>query len=309
MTTQAPVQTRALKPAEEIRQNLERMKPQFQAALPTHIDPSKFLRVVQTAVASSKDILGADRTSLFAACSKAAADGLLPDGREAALVVFKSKNGPSQVQYMPMIGGILKKIRNSGELSTITSQVIHKGDTFEYYIDHEGEHFTHRPLFFGERGEAIGAYALARTKDGAIYIEVMTKEQIMSVKKVSRGQSGPWSGDFESEMWRKTVTRRLAKRLPSSSDLDLTFKNDDELYDFGDEDGSSQTAEAKPAPKAKAKGLRVSQLIKKEEPAPQVTPEPEAQPEPEGEVVDADYREVDDAELPPKEMVDEELPI
>ncbi len=138
---------------------------------------------------------------------KAAADGLLPDGREAALVQFKDS-----VQYLPMVGGILKKIRNSGELSSITSQIVHKGDKFRYWVDGDGEHVEHEPLVFGERGEQIGVYALAKTKDGAVYIEVLTMAQIAAVKNVSRAKDGPWSGPFATEMHRKTAIRRLSKR-------------------------------------------------------------------------------------------------
>lgn len=305
-TNTPSTQTRALKPADEIRNNLEKMKPQFQAALPSHIDATKFLRVVQTAVASSKDILNADRTSLFASCSKAAADGLLPDGREAALVVFKNKTtGIATVQYMPMIGGILKKIRNSGELATITAQIIYKNDVFNYHIDHEGEHFHHKPDFFSDnRGEPIGAYALARTKDGAIYVEVMSRSQIMDVKNVSRGaNNGPWAGAFEDQMWLKTVMRRLSKRLPSSSDLDMMFRHDDENYEFERE--RDETTAPKPA---KKKGLRVSELVDKDkalQPSPQQTdPQDDAPAVDDSDVIDAEYQED-----PPTKTVDDEIPI
>jgi hypothetical protein len=43
---------------------------------------------------------------------KLAQDGLLPDGREAAVVMFGNK-----AQAMPMIAGILKKVRQSGEVA------------------------------------------------------------------------------------------------------------------------------------------------------------------------------------------------
>jgi recombination protein RecT len=158
---------------------------------------------------------------------KAAQAGLLPDGREAALVMFGEK-----VQYMPMIAGILKLVRNSGELSSISSQIVHKNDPFEFFVDGDGEHLKHTPLIFGDRGEKIGVYALAKTKDGAVYIEVMTKDQVMAVKGVSRSKNGPWSGPFADEMWRKTVVRRLSKRLPMSTDLEQALHVDDEMYDL-----------------------------------------------------------------------------
>ena len=77
---------------------------------------------------------------------------------------------------MSMVGGILKKVRNSGELSSITAQIVYENDEFNYYIDADGEHISHRPNMFGDRGKRIGAYALAKTKDGAIYVEVMTEK-------------------------------------------------------------------------------------------------------------------------------------
>lgn len=212
--------SKQLTPVDALKNSLTQLKPQFQAALPSHISPEKFQRVLLTAVSTTPALVEADRSSLFAACMRSAQDGLLPDGREAALVTFRSKNG-MQVQYMPMINGILKKVRQSGELSTITSQLVYKNDSFKYWVDAEGEHISHEPNMFSDRGEVIGCYALAKTKDGSIYIEVMTKEQVMAVKNASKSKDfGPWAGDFHYEMWKKTVLRRLSKKLPMSTDIE-----------------------------------------------------------------------------------------
>lgn len=183
-----------------------------------------------TAVIKSPKLLEANRTSLFSACHDAAKDGLLPDGKESALVPFFDKNsGQAIVTYIPMIGGILKKIRNSGELGAINSHEIHANDQFKYFIDEKGPHLMHEPNFMGGRGDFIGAYALAIMKDGGIYLEVMTKEQIESIRKRSRGgESGPWKTDYV-EMAKKTVTRRLAKRLPSSTDIESYFHDENEF--------------------------------------------------------------------------------
>lgn len=58
----------AITPAQELKQNLEAMKPQFQMALPKHISVDKFTRVVQTALNNNPVLLSADRHSLFSAC-------------------------------------------------------------------------------------------------------------------------------------------------------------------------------------------------------------------------------------------------
>lgn len=208
----------------EVRADLSRMDGEFRMALPPHIPVDKFRRVALTSIQSNPDLMRADRRSLFSACVKCAQDGLLPDGREAALVVFGNA-----VSYMPMVSGILKRVRNSGELASITSQIVYRNDTFRYWVDADGEHIQHEPLMFGERGDIVGVYALAKTKDGAVYIETMTKAQVEKVRSVSRTKNkGPWV-DWWEEMARKTAIRRLSKRLPMSTDfVDQILSRDDD---------------------------------------------------------------------------------
>ena len=215
---------------EAMRGTLTNMKTEFEAALPAQIPVDKFIRTTLTAVQMNPDLLGADRKSLLGTCMKAAQDGLLLDGREAAPVIFRSKSGPT-VQYMPMIAGVLKKIRNSGELSSISAQVAYSSDFFEYELGDE-EKITHKPFMGADRGEPIAVYAVAKTKDGAIYREVMSVSDVEKVRKSSRaGKYGPWV-DWWDEMAKKTVIRRMAKRLPSSADVDQMWLKDDEQYDY-----------------------------------------------------------------------------
>lgn len=264
-------QTRALKPVDEVRNSLTALKPQFQIALPKHIDVDKFIRVAVTAIQNNPSLLDCNRQTLYSACMKASQDGLLIDGREAAMVKFKDT-----VAYMPMVAGILKKIRNSGELASIAAHVVFKNDRFRYWVDSDGEHIEHEPLIFGERGERIGVYALAKMKDGAVYIEPMTIQQVLAVKNSSRSRdSGPWSGPFEEEMWRKTAIRRLSKRLPMSTDLDQVITRDDDLYDFEKPQPQTQAAEPandeKPKRKSRMKSI-VEQAVAEKQVEKDVSP-------------------------------------
>src|SRR5271154_2351552 len=106
---------------------LAEYEPQIAAVLPLHIPPEKFRRVVITAVNLNPDLLKADRRSLFTACVRAAADGLYPDGREAALVMFGNS-----ATYMPMIHGIRKRMRNTGEVTSAEAEVVYERDFFDY---------------------------------------------------------------------------------------------------------------------------------------------------------------------------------
>jgi recombination protein RecT len=226
----AQAQTRALSPIEGFRQTLTSMEKEFAVALPPQIPVGKFVRTVVTTVQMNPQLLECDRRSLFATAMKAAQDGLLLDGREAAPVVFRTKNGP-MVQYMPMIGGLLKKLRNSGELLSIAAYTVHEHDSFDYELGDE-ERIVHKPRLDGDRGRVIAAYAVAKTKDGGIYREVMSLDEIEKVRNVSRAKdAGPWASWYE-EMARKTVLRRLMKRLPSSTDIDQLVENDNENYDL-----------------------------------------------------------------------------
>lgn len=271
-----------LSPVDDLKNQIQIMKPQLKAALPPHIDVDKFARVVMTAIVTTPDLAKAQRQSFFGACLKAAADGLIPDGKEAALVTFKNgKTGEINVTYMPMLGGILKKVRNSGELLSITSNIVYKNDKFVWFIDGDGEHVQHNPILFGDRGPAIGVYALAKTKDGGLYIEILDANQVEKVRQSSKSKDyGPWAGPFVEEMWKKTAIRRLSKRLPMSTDLEQTIKRDDDLYEVG----ATQPEQLPPAGTAtaiesKKKPNKLKQLIAK----PVAAPEPEPTPEPEQE--------------------------
>ena len=82
----------------------------FGAVLPDDVDSERFTAVVIRAVQEDPDLLAADRKSLFLSCQRAAQDGLIPDKREGALVVYSTKVNDQwikKVQWQPMIGGIM----------------------------------------------------------------------------------------------------------------------------------------------------------------------------------------------------------
>jgi recombination protein RecT len=183
---------------EKIKQALERPE-----------DVARYVRVAITAVQKNPDLaMLPDRPSVFLALNSCAADGLLPDGREAAIVIRKGK-----AQYSPMIGGFRKIAAEGG--FTLIAQVVYQTDQFSYELG-ETISVTHIPPALGnERGAAIGAYAVSAHPIFGKFLEVMTKEQIEHVRKSSSVQSaqGPWTQHWD-EMARKTVARRLFKQLP-----------------------------------------------------------------------------------------------
>jgi recombination protein RecT len=243
----------------EVRSAIERMSPQFKAALPAHVSVDRFVRVTLTAVQTNPNLLNADRRTLFAAATKAAQMGLLPDGREGAIVTFKD-----QAQWMPMVAGIMKLVRNSGEISTWSVQAVYENDQFDFCLGDE-EHITHKPNL-ANRGKLIAVYSIVTMKDGEKSREVMSVEDVLAIKARSRsGNSGPWVSDF-AEMSKKTVIRRHSKRLPLSTDIDGVLKEDDELFMPEPAQAAPEAAQAAEAPAATR---RPSRLQKVAEQAPE----------------------------------------
>lgn len=203
----------------------------FKSMLPQDVDVGRFTTVVLRAVQEDPDLLKptTDKTSLFLACQRAAQDGLIPDKREGALVMYGNK-----VQWQPMIGGLRKILAKHG--FDLRAECVYENDTFDYDLG-DDPRITHKAPQLGvERGKVIGAYAIAKHADGRIFREVMSLQQLEDVRAVSRAKnSGPWAGPFRTEMYRKTVGRRLVKQLPLYNDdaqLRSVLESDEAGFDL-----------------------------------------------------------------------------
>lgn len=259
MPSQTPTTTVALNPLAVLQRDIlgERMTQQLEAVLPDHVSVKKFQRVVMTAVNKDESLLAADRRSFFVACVECAQDGLVPNGKEAALVIFSTKDKTTdqwrkKVQYMPMILGIFKRARNSGEISMLNAHLVHENDEYDYQLGFEPD-IAHRPAKTA-RGKIISVYAVAILKDGTRELEVMTVEEVEAVRATSKTSTkGPWVA-WWGEMARKTVVRRLAKRLPMSAGVERMINSVDAMYPHGETPPAITTGTAGIAPPRPTKG-------------------------------------------------------
>lgn len=197
-------------------------------------DTDKFVQISINYIKENRKLLEKNKISLYASITKAAQQGVYIDGQESALVPFKG-----DVKLMIMYKGLLKQVRNSGELESLNCAVCYENDVFEYYVDENGEHLKHVPSFTSsDRGKPKLTYCIARIKSGSSpYIEIMTEEDVQCCKKSSKaGSDSPWNGAFADEMRKKTVIRRISKRLPMSTDLQASLHLDDELFIPKEED-------------------------------------------------------------------------
>jgi len=250
----------------DLREELTSMADQFARALDGQVNPDRFLRVVLTAVFSDPDLLKADRKSLFEAAMRAAQDQLLPDKREGAFVVFKTKmkiDGQDRwidaVQWMPMIGGIVKKIHQSGDIKFLTARVVYGGDTYRTWIDDEGEHVQYEPADEPDFDAVRQVFAMAKAKDGSVYVEPLSTRDIEKIRSASRSSNGgPWSKWWE-EMAKKSAIRRLSKRLNLSPEVHDILQRDNAFYDL------AQVQDQRPTGVARLTAARQAQNTKPEQ--------------------------------------------
>lgn len=187
------------------------VKHQLQLALPKHLSVDRFLRVALTTIRGNKKLLECSDTSILSCLVTAGQLGLEVDPKigHAYLVPFGG-----QAQLIPGYKGLLKLIRNSGELQSVQTQVVYANDVFELEYGLT-EKLRHVPSP-GDRGAPTGAYVVFRYKDGGYSFDYMSTDDIEKIRKRSKaGDSGPWVTDW-AEMAKKTVLRRHSKIAPMS---------------------------------------------------------------------------------------------
>jgi recombination protein RecT len=283
---------------------IKKMEGEFKSALPDHIKPERFVRNAVTVINSNPDLLQQDvnKRSLYGSVMKAAQDGLVVDGREAALVSFKNgKTGERIVQYIPMTEGLMKLVRNSGEISVISVHVVKENDKFDYELG-DNERMIHKPALTS-RGKTIGAYSIVTFKDGGKSREWMDIDQINAIMNRKKFPNPIWKTDYD-EMARKTVFRRHAKRLPKSTDLDDVLQHDNEVDGLDDVTRVSRNVEPEGTASEPKKETKASKAVKSKSKAKKEEDE-NVSSKPETEIIDVEYSEVEQAE----EYNDEEIPM
>jgi len=218
-------------PMVQLRQDLTKYTDDFRAALPQHITPDRFIRTVITQYQRTPELLDCSPASQRLAIMQAAHDGLVPDGREGALIPFNSRDGKI-AQWMPMVAGIRKKARNSGMVKNLYCHAVHAKDFIAIDLGTEPK-IVHRPYLEGDRGPMTLVYSVAVLEGDEINVDWMTAAQVQEVRRMSRAKSGPWF-DWPIEMARKAITKRHCKQLPMSSDLDDLLRRDDEVERQGE---------------------------------------------------------------------------
>lgn len=209
-------------------QEIERMIPEIGKSLPRQFNKERMARLFTTEVRKNPLLAQCDRVSFFGAILQCSQLGLEPGSAlgHAFLVPRKKKDGSYEVTLQIGYQGMLDLVERDGRI-TIESHLVFSNDIFD--IDYGTDaRIVHKPHLHGLRGDLLGAYAIARYKDGRTKFRFISVEEIEEAKKAAQAKYGPWITHY-NEMARKTAVRRLYKMLPKSTDIATALDLDEKI--------------------------------------------------------------------------------
>jgi len=211
-----------------LRDGFARKRSQISAALPKMIDPNRFMRIVMSTLKADSKLLDCTTESIFRAVLASAQVGLEPDpvlGHAYLIPFWNSRARSLEASFLIGYKGLIELARRSGQVISISAQVVYSGDVFEFEYGLDEDRFIHKPaLGIEDRGEPIAVWAKAALKDGGRAFEVMSVSDVNKIRDMGNAKNskgdivGPWR-DHWDEMARKTAVRKLAKYLPLSSEF------------------------------------------------------------------------------------------
>lgn len=245
--------------AEDLRDELSKMRERLEEVLPSQIEPARFLRVAASTIIKSEGLMRSTRISIFSALMEAATLGLEPTGllgsaylvpyrkrvevevphpdaeKAAKGIKVKVSGYITEAKLIPGYRGLIDLARRSGGIKSISAQLVRQRDHFRV-LQGTNPQIEHEPYIPDPRdtaeerdpGPFVGVYMVAVLESGEKQIEWMTWDQVEAIRRRSKAsEEGPWVTD-PSEMGRKTVVRRGSKYLPLSPEFRRALELDEE---------------------------------------------------------------------------------
>lgn len=153
---------------------------------------------------------------------------LMPNTPEGLAYIIPYENKQFETfdaQFQLGYKGLVQLAYRSGAINAINAELVFPEDDFE--VDYGLRTLSHKPNLERDRtnySEATAVYAVASLPNGGRAFEVMSRSEIDKIKNTVKAKStdAPWS-IWPEAMVKKTVIKRLAKVLPSSSKDKLQY--------------------------------------------------------------------------------------
>ncbi len=206
-----------------VRDVMEANKEQMFQALPLHITADRLIRVSLNCIRANPKLLDCTPESLFGAITESATLGLECNG-----VLGQAYLVPYGKECVLIAGykGLIDLVRRSGNVSTLTMEVVHQGDDFSYQLGDQPmiHHIPDDDNPDRDDQPITHAYAVVVLRDGGIQRKVWTTAKIDKHKerysKAWKKPDSPWRTAWPV-MAKKTVIRDMINRgeIPVSVEI------------------------------------------------------------------------------------------
>lgn len=170
--------------------------------------------------------------SFIEALTRIAMNGLMPDGKEAAIAAYMDRDlGLKVAQPMFMRDGFVKVLWRTGMVKSINDQVVtmkeYETGHFEYEEGDQGFIRHKMDLLRKDTDPVAAAYCVIELQSGGVMREVVPKDELDKMAKMSKS---PARQAWQHQMHRKGAIRRIMGKMPREKGIVQLLQHDDETY-------------------------------------------------------------------------------
>ncbi|MCP4272537.1 MAG: DNA recombinase [Gammaproteobacteria bacterium] len=125
---------------------------------------------------------------------------------------YSKANGGQECQLRISFKGLMKIATDSGQIDWVKADVVKANDKFSF--NGAWELPTHQMDAFGDRGNPIGVYCVAKLSNGGQITDVMKWDEVMKIKSCAKTQN-VWE-KWPEEMAKKAIIKRASKQWPNT---------------------------------------------------------------------------------------------
>lgn len=125
----------------------------------------------------------------------------------------------------PSYMGLMKLATDTGAVKNFEVHEVYKGDEFEFDLVAKRPR-VHKPYWTlgRERGPMVGVYGFAVLADGTTLPEHMGADELSKIQAKSDNAGGKVYADWQGEMARKSLVKRLQKYIPRTEGAERFLK-------------------------------------------------------------------------------------
>lgn len=205
--------------ADSILRSFNTLATQGQLVFPKGYAVGNQLKLMYTSLCQNGSISKVTPISVGESLTEAVVQGLEIDKRQLYFI----PRGNKLTMFRSYFGDVAVAKR-TGLVVDMRARVLYEGDTYDIDTDEYGEEIVvnHKTRLENHDNPIIGGYSWAVLPNGSKIFCIMTKKEIDTAWSKSSDPTRNTQKDYPQEMTKRTVIRRLAKRIFNTSSTELT---------------------------------------------------------------------------------------